>query len=48
MSISLPILIVVSISLPILIVIGVIALGVIAGAISLGVWLWQRENNEDD
>jgi hypothetical protein len=38
----------VSISLLILITIGVIALGVIAGAIGLGVWLWQRENNEDD
>ncbi len=48
MSISLPILIFVSISLPIRIVIGVIALGVIAGAIGLGVWLWQRENNKDD
>jgi|TARA_B110000263_G_scaffold190982_1_gene168817 hypothetical protein len=31
-----------------LLILGVIALGVIAGAIGLGVWLWQRENNEDD
>ena len=36
-----------SISLLILITIGVIALGVIAGAIGLGVWLWQRENKND-
>jgi hypothetical protein len=37
----------VNISLLILITIGVIALGGIAGAIGLGVWLWQRENKND-